>query len=191
MLLFANYKTISVATDDSGKKHKAKGGKRVMYTAHHPCWDAKNRHGLADELPFDYGQIAHCIPILGTAPQPAPKQEAFPPEPIPPVGAPAPQNYAKEQEPMPAAAASVPEAKTAESSSAVALDDRQQAMKALQDLMDKDGINRLQIQKAVGQRGYYTADTPIENYTLDFIKGVVIGAWDQLVDHILNDEVPF
>lgn len=41
MLLFANYKTYSVAVDDKGKKHKAQGGKRVMYTQHHPCWDAK------------------------------------------------------------------------------------------------------------------------------------------------------
>ena len=37
---------------------KAKGGKRVMYASHHPCWDAKNRHGLPDEMPFDYEQIA-------------------------------------------------------------------------------------------------------------------------------------
>ena len=36
MVLFANYKTISVAVDDKGKKHKAQGGKRVIYTEHHP-----------------------------------------------------------------------------------------------------------------------------------------------------------
>lgn len=41
MLLFANYKTYAVAVDDKGKKHKAQGGTRVMYTSHHPCWDAK------------------------------------------------------------------------------------------------------------------------------------------------------
>ena len=43
LLLFANYKTYSVAVDDKGKKRKAQGGSRVMYTSHHPCWDAKNR----------------------------------------------------------------------------------------------------------------------------------------------------
>ena len=32
-----------------------------MYTSHHPCWDAKNRFGLKDELDFDYAQIAHII----------------------------------------------------------------------------------------------------------------------------------
>lgn len=35
ILLFANYKTYSVAVDDKGKKRKAQGGSRVMYTSHH------------------------------------------------------------------------------------------------------------------------------------------------------------
>lgn len=48
-LLFANYKTYSIATDKDGKKHKAQGGRRVMYTQHHPCWDAKNRYGLPEK----------------------------------------------------------------------------------------------------------------------------------------------
>lgn len=61
MVLFANYKTYVVAADDKGKKHKAQGGKRVMHTSHHPCWDAKNRHDLPEELPLDYAAIAHCI----------------------------------------------------------------------------------------------------------------------------------
>lgn len=61
MLLFANYKTYSVAVDDKGKKHKAQGGKRVMYTSHHPCWDAKNRYGLPEEVPFEYESVAHII----------------------------------------------------------------------------------------------------------------------------------
>ena len=58
LLLFANYKEI--VSEVSGKK-KAYGGQRVMYTTHHPCWDAKNRFDLKDELPFDYQQIANCI----------------------------------------------------------------------------------------------------------------------------------
>ena len=61
MVLFANYKTFSVAIDDKGKKRKAQGGKRVMYTMHHPCWDAKNRYGLPEELDFEYSQIATII----------------------------------------------------------------------------------------------------------------------------------
>lgn len=55
MLLFANYKTTVVASGSGSKK--ATGGQRVMYTTHMPAWDAKNRLGLPDELPFEYGSI--------------------------------------------------------------------------------------------------------------------------------------
>ena len=60
MVLFANYKTY-VIEDDKTKSKKAQGGKRVMYTSHHPCWDAKNRYGLDDCLPFDYKEIKSII----------------------------------------------------------------------------------------------------------------------------------
>ncbi|MDQ0202505.1 ATP-binding protein [Pectinatus haikarae] len=59
MVLFANYKQLVVEVN---KKKKAQGGTRVIYTQHHPCWDAKNRHSLKEELPFEYLSIAHCIP---------------------------------------------------------------------------------------------------------------------------------
>ena len=55
MILFANYKT-TVVSSGSGSK-KATGGQRVMYTTHMPAWDAKNRLGLPDELPFEYEAI--------------------------------------------------------------------------------------------------------------------------------------
>lgn len=70
MVLFANYKTI-VMTTDTGKK-KAQGGERVMYTNHRPAWDAKNRHGLPDQLPFTYDSIAH---IFNAQPEPQPQPE--------------------------------------------------------------------------------------------------------------------
>lgn len=60
MVLFANYKTY-VVEDDKTKSKKAQGGKRVMYTTHNPCWDAKNRYGLADCLPFEYSAIKAVI----------------------------------------------------------------------------------------------------------------------------------
>ena len=65
LLLFANYKTTVVNVDNQGAakgKNKAQGGRRVMYTTHHSCWDAKNRFGLADELPFEFEQIAGIMP---------------------------------------------------------------------------------------------------------------------------------
>lgn len=60
MVLFANYKTY-VIEDDKTKSKKAQGGKRVMYTTHNPCWDAKNRYGLDDCLPFEYSAIKAVI----------------------------------------------------------------------------------------------------------------------------------
>jgi len=72
MVLFANFKTYVVNVDNQGAakgKNKAQGGKRVMYTTHHSCWDAKNRHDLKEELPFDFKEIAHCIPVIGGATQ--------------------------------------------------------------------------------------------------------------------------
>ena len=59
MVLFANYKTFAVKTENG--KTKGQGGERRMYTTHHPCWDAKNRFGLPGEMPFDYAGIAHII----------------------------------------------------------------------------------------------------------------------------------
>lgn len=59
MLLFCNYKTYVVTTENNTKK--AQGGKRVIYTSHHACWDAKNRYGLPDELDLDFKGIAHLF----------------------------------------------------------------------------------------------------------------------------------
>lgn len=68
-LLFLNFKTLVVATDSN--THKAQGGKRVMFTSHHPCWDAKNRHGLPEELDLSYASIASIFGDTKPAPQTA------------------------------------------------------------------------------------------------------------------------
>lgn len=71
MVLFANYKTF-VMTMDDGKK-KVQGGERVIYTNHRPAWDAKNRHGLPDQLPFDFGSISHIFATQQVTPQTQPE----------------------------------------------------------------------------------------------------------------------
>lgn len=80
LLLFANYKTMAVATDEKGKKFKAQGGRRVLYTAHHPCWDAKNRQGLPEELPLEYSALGPLLFPESPAPA-APQAEAAKPAP--------------------------------------------------------------------------------------------------------------
>lgn len=57
MVLFCNYKT-NVITDSKTKSKKATGGSRIIYTSHHPCWDAKNRYELPDVIDMDFAPIA-------------------------------------------------------------------------------------------------------------------------------------
>ena len=59
LLLFLNYKTYVVTTDSNSKK--ATGGKRVMYTSHHPTYDAKNRYGLPEEMDLSFDGIAQIF----------------------------------------------------------------------------------------------------------------------------------
>lgn len=59
MLLFCNYQTFVVTSENDTKK--AQGGKRVMYTSHHPAWDAKSRVALPEILDLDYKNIAHVF----------------------------------------------------------------------------------------------------------------------------------
>lgn len=198
MLLFCNYKTYSIAVDDKGKKHKAQGGKRVMYTCHHPCWDAKNRYGLPDECEFDYGVIAGIIEQTASEVQQKPAPETPPapkaPEPVTPSaeGKQMDLNDLKtenqpQKETTPSQDIPVPKG------SVFHVDER--LPKALRDLMEDKLVSEEEIQTVVAGKGYYPQTTPIFNYDPDFISGVLVGAWPQVYAMIkkLRDEyeVPF
>lgn len=176
MLLFANYETYVVkegSGDDKMKKAKAKGGKRVMYTTHHPCWDAKNRKGLPEKMDFDFSGIAHAIPVRAlhnTQVTDLQTEAAFNENNTISIS----QNSAPE-----------PEAKPEDNAAQVS------AIKKLYDLMNANQISRKQIQDIVADKGYFPEGTPIENYPEDFIEGVLVGAWDQVHDAIINKEIPF
>jgi nicotinamidase-related amidase len=78
MLLFCNYKTFVITTENNTKK--ASGGKRVMYTTHNPCWDAKNRFSLADELDLAFSSISHLFAdVSPKTGQPEPTKETIRP----------------------------------------------------------------------------------------------------------------
>lgn len=90
ILLFANYKTIIVK--DTNGKQKGQGGQRIMYSTHTPAWDAKNRFGLPNEMPFEFKSIASIIPTelpvtVPTEPQTLdlnePHQDIYEPETAP------------------------------------------------------------------------------------------------------------
>lgn len=203
MVLFANYKTWSVAVDDKGRKRKAQGGARVMYTSHHPCWDAKNRYGLPEEMPFEYESIRF---IIEGGDQTAVKMEQ-PTEPViispsaPPVQTPTPPPAEKIPEQLvqqtmdltpPANEGSVGEAFTGKMSD---FEPDTRIPKALRDLMISNNVNEWDVQRVVEARGYFPGDMPVYDYPKDFIEGVLVGAWDQVYAMIkeMNEKeaIPF
>ena len=183
IVLFANYKTFAVKSgSDKNAKFKAQGGQIVMYTSHHPCWDAKNRHGLPDMLPFDYSEIKSVIesvseqnPIQNTLHSEA-KQNTqldiadnvgsgpmiYTPDPTPQIT----PNDSYEDE-----YAGLPQ--------------------ALIDLMKAYSVSEKQIRQAVAFRGYLQEDLAVKDYPKDFIDGVLIGAWDQVMSVINEQVLPF
>lgn len=180
-LLFCNYKTYSIAVDDKGKKHKAQGGKRIMYTTHHPCWDAKNRWNLAEEVQFDYSVIAHCI-SSGLV-NPSPKSDTMPIQQH--------QEEIKIEQPSESEQSELQRNGNIDSAATVNKEESKETTpgipKPLLDLMMTYDVKEAEIQAAVAGRGYYPIDTPIQNYDAGFINGVLIGAWDSVCKMIMEN----
>ncbi|MGC6173219.1 ATP-binding protein [Lacrimispora sp. 38-1] len=201
MVLFCNYKTMVVNVDGQGAqkgKNKAQGGRRVMYTTHHSCWDAKNRYGLPDEVPFEYDSIRHIIEssVAGnpvseekktTSPVFQPKQEDS--------GSTVSQS--REEPPKEEKTASPVDTKSESVTPPdVKIDER--IPKALRDLMIRNQVDEWDIQNVVAARGYLTADIPVWKYeevNPGFIDGVLVAAWDQVYEMIKemkkNDSLVF
>ena len=157
IVLFANYETYVVmeAGKEKAKKGKALGGRRVMYTTHHPCWDAKNRFGLADKLPFDFAEIAHLFDESTQADVPSAS--------LPPA-----QDH------------STSERADDISHSADAAGEDDGVPAELKQLMDAAGIAAWEIEDAVAKKGYYPAGMHICDYDPGFVYGCLIGAWDSV-----------
>lgn len=185
MVLFANYKTVAVATDSDGRKYKAQGGGRVMYTLHHPCWDAKNRHGLPEEMDFNYTGIAHIfndVTAANNAPAPLVLQD---PTLQLTKGEPAPQTVQVEKAPEPATPTPTPNLQNN-------INIPENIPKALADLMRANGVDESEIRQAVFTQGHYPYDTPISNYDPRFINGCLVGAWDKVLEVVrCNRDLPF
>lgn len=160
LVLFLNYETIVVEADG---KHKAQGGKRVIHTTHHPCWDAKNRFDLPDKFALgNNGLPAELRPVFAdvtterttaSAPSPAPA-EADPP-------APAPQT-----------------AETAATDPA-----RSALLDQLRQLMVADGIKLPELQAELARKGVVPADMHPTQYNEATLSRVV-GRWSAVVHNI-------
>ncbi len=200
MVLFANYKTLVVNVDGKGTqkgKNKAQGGKRVMYTTHNPCWDAKNRHGLASELPFQYSEIESVIsasinPQAVPEPKPEPKLEPTVDMPFGDTSsAPATALTSKPEphkEPKPQE-----EPKQNDYSADFTPEIPYGIPQKLSDLMAINGVTETDIQMAVSAAGYFPLGMSIAEYPADFIDGCLIGAWDAVYEKIKEERenMPF
>lgn len=167
MVLFANFKT-TILTDEKTKSKKGVGGQRMMFTTHRPAWDAKNRAGLADELPFDYSQISHVIPNLNQQLQAQPTQ----PEPTQ-------QNEFINQ--------GQPEQQPDFSrESQQEIDNHIPSHVA--DLMKLNQVTTEEIMKVIYVGGFMPQDTPIQNIPAD-LWGYLSTNWDNGVMNLLNTQI--
>lgn len=185
MVLFANYE-MTVLTDEKTKSKKATGGRRVMYATHYPGWDAKNRHGLTDKLPFDYASIAH---IFNTAPaQPAAPQQADTVAPQPPVQPPIepeqtellPINQANTTQPV---AAAQPEQSSPNfGRDPIVIDpgiDPQLAQ-----LMTANGVTEDEVKAVVIEKGFMPAEVSVKDYPSDLVQGGLVAQWANIFAQI-------
>lgn len=162
MVLFANYKTI-IITDSKTESKKAQGGQRVMYTTHRPTWDAKNRVGLPDELPFEYAQIAQA---MDAATQTAPPLE------------------------MPEVAYSEP-GEMVEPQSTFEMDQSVSFPSAIPqsvtDLMMASQVTTEEIMQVIYVGGFMSKDTPLENVPED-LWGYLVSNWEAAIN-LLNTKI--
>lgn len=159
MVLFANYKT-TVITDSKTNSKKATGGQRMMYTTHRPAWDAKNRMGLADELPFDYSQIVTAFNQVSVA-QPA-TPTTTEPQPEPTTSEP---NFTPERD----------------------MEIPSMVPRSVADLMINDQVSVDEIMQVIYQGGFMPADTPLENIPED-LWGYLATNWTAAMN-LLNTKI--
>jgi len=135
MLLFCNYKTYVVTTENNTKK--AQGGKRVIYTSHHACWDAKNRYGLPDELDLDFKGISHLFKTktLQKTPVLQEKQES-------------------------------------------------ELLIKVRKMIADSGVSEADVERIVSEKGHYTPEQHLEDYSEDFVARWIIPNFKKIVEQI-------
>lgn len=154
LLIFCNYKVMVIHGNNPMEKNHVKGGKRIMYTSHHPVWDAKNRFGLADELPLDYESIRSVFERND-----APEPEA-PAEPKPKTKKKKVDDGTVETGPLPDTPFTGPE-------EGPAIDT---PIANLRRMMNEADITDEQLRRVVADKGHFPEETPIEEYPEHFIN---------------------
>ena len=200
LMLFVNYRT-NIVTDSDGKTKKGTGGqKRIMYANHTACWDAKNRFGLPDEMPFDFGQIAHLFDNAAPAYDAKPQQtieDVLNTDPIEiKQDAPAdvdtlaqlPKEARKTGKKKNDPPQERPDSMTSDNP------EKDQLLDELWARMRQSSIfDPMIIQAVVADKEYYDLTTLIRDYDMDFIEGCLLEAWDTVKDLALTKQhnLPF
>lgn len=151
MVLFLNYEVIVVETDG---KAKAQGGRRVCFTTHHACWDAKNRYDLPEKirlsedgkLPIELAKVLSDL----EAPDPSPA----------PVAAPA--QVPAEQKPEYLTKDKIPAEKA-------------RMLVQLSDLMKMSDIGFEALDRYLSQKGVVPAGTNPRNYNEATLQRIING----------------
>lgn len=187
MVLFANYKTVVMTTDTN--KKKATGGKRVLYTEHHPAWDAKNRHGLPPELPLDYASIAHIFNAVAVTQQQVPVQNVELSQ--QPVQMSVPNNQPVQTQPTSLAEP----VKVAPQAPIEQVAYPESLPKSLIDLMQPENVTTDELQQVAYIRGHYAMGTPIEVFVPEYWD-MIVANWSSTLEVIKTQvrstpEIPF
>lgn len=164
MMLFANFKT-DMVKDENGKYRAAGGRRRMMYANHTAAYDAKNRFGLPDEMPFDFSEIADKVPTFA-------------------VGGIVEEPVITKPEP---ADVKVSDGIGDNVASGIKFEDvTPPEIKQLHAFMERDGITQEQIQRAVGEgvNNPYSTSTTIGEYDIGFVRDVLVAHWTQIAEGI-------
>ena len=146
-----------------------------MYTTKSAWWDAKNRFGLPEMLPIDFGAVAHIYAANTAQTQAAPIQTPAQPQQT------APQNPVQEvvqkaqEQNIPTTAVPVSDSLEDFKSSEDLVNDPIAAdvdipgiPKKLSDLMNASNVKPKHIQEFSFHSGYFPQDMPIQEYPNDY-----------------------
>lgn len=194
LLLFANFKTDVLKDDKGGRAIGSGGTRRVMYAQRRAAWDAKNRYGLPDKMPFDFSEIGPALfgdEAVEPPEKPKTAEDAHAPEKEPKAAQPRKERpETAKEEPVQDAPHILDGAKVTE----VTPDN----VRKLHRLMERDGVNEAQLAMAVNAnpRAKYTDKDRIADYSAKFVDSLV-AHWDSVAkkahefDPYHEDYIPF
>ena len=174
MVLFLNYEVIVVETDG---KTKAQGGRRVCFTTHHACWDAKNRYDLPEKIRLlEDGKLpVELANVLADLEAPATITPA------------APAVQTQQQQPQPAAPAVPAPAATPAPTEQKMPAEKARMLVQLADLMKMSDITLEALARYLSKKGVVPAGTNPRNYNEATLQRIING-WHAVSSNIKKQQ---